>query len=237
MRGTFVPRFAKGMRRSVPWPTGSKSRRRWRSQGSGRAEPGPVRAEERGSAWERLDLILEPGGLAEADRVATQDRLDAIREARNSGLPLFRSFDSREVLRETLATLAGHGVDVGPSAIVNFDSLEVWVPAEAKRELAALSFVRHVRKPVAPVSAGIWESEGVELTGADLAHAAASPITGTGISVAIIDTDYQVLGDTMASLDDEPYAIPVTNMWKQKSSGSDVFENVRVQLKLDQRGL
>ena len=175
----------------------------------------------------RVDLLLDPAGFPEGDRARSVDRMRAMAEAKASGLPLFRSFEPRETIRETLAILEEKGVNLGPSAIVNFDSIEASMSAETRREVGTLPFIRKMRKPAAPVPAGLWDSEGIELTYADLAHfgATAPPITGAGISVAIIDTDYQVLGDTMASLDDELYAIPVTNMWKQKSSGSDVFEN------------
>lgn len=181
----------------------------------------------------RLDILLDPAALPERDRAASEDRLQAIREARSSGIPLFRSFDARETLQDTLAILSDLGADVGEDAIVNFDSLEVTIPLEAKRELVKLPFIRKIRKPITPVSTGLVDSEGIELTGADIAHAGAfrPPITGTGVSVAVIDRHYRFLDDTIASPDDELKTIPVANQWKQRGTSQaneGIFDNVSI---------
>lgn len=178
----------------------------------------------------RISITLDPAGMPEADRIRTEERMQAIADALESDLPLFVSFDPRETLSETLAILEDHGVDVGPSAIVNFDSLSAWIPAdrEARQEIGALPFVKKLRKPVAPVSAGVFDSEGIEATGADLAHlgASAPTVTGDGITVAIIDTEYEVLNEVIADAGDELYAIPTTDMWFEASSNN--FANISV---------
>jgi len=189
----------------------------------GATEPAP--------GMRRVDILLDPTALPPADRAASEDRRLAIAQARGSGLPLFRSFEPRATLGETLAILRAEGVDLGPSAIVNFDSIEAWIPAAARRELAALPFIKRIRKPVAPVAAGLFDSEGIELTGADLAHTAGT--TGAGITVAIIDKDYKSLTNTITDVNDELYAIPTTDMWEQASSGSASFNNVDLDTKGD----
>ncbi len=169
----------------------------------------------------RVDILLDPTALPPADRAASADRLQAIAEATQSKLPLFRSFEPRDTLGETLAILASHGVDLGPSSVVNFDSLEVWMPVHAKRDLAELEFIKKIRPPVAPISAGLFDSEGIEATGADLAHIAVPPILGSGITVAIIDRDYEFLDTTIADPEDELYSIPVSDMFLQATSNCD----------------
>ncbi|MDG2305954.1 MAG: S8 family serine peptidase [Candidatus Binatia bacterium] len=187
---------------------------------------GPARGEgttERGApTMRRVDIVLKAAGFPAADRAASEDRIQAIAEARSSDLPLFRSFDPRDTLSETLAILADHGVDLGPTAVINFDTLEAWMPVDAKKDLAKLPFIRWIREPVAPVSAGVWDSEGIELTLADLAHAAGE--TGTGISVAIIDKDYEVLTDTIGDIDDELKSIAISDMFRQVGS-NNTFQN------------
>lgn len=191
-------------------------------------EAAPVVADTK---MRRVDILLDPTALPAADRAASAERLRAIDDAMNSGLPLFVSYEPRETLRETLAILADLGVEVGSTAVVNFDTLEVWMPVDAKRDLAKLPFIKKIRKPVAPVSAGVFDSEGIEATGADLAHAAA--VTGDGITVAIIDRDYEDLDTVIADAGDELYAIPVSDMFLQQSSGSANFNNISVNAQGD----
>lgn len=196
----------------------------------------PARADTRqGEELRRVDILLDPLALPEVDRDASADRIRAIAEANASNLPLFRSFDPRETLAETLEILASHGVRTGPSAVVNFDTLEVWMPREAKRELAKLPFIKKIRTPVAPVPAGLFDSEGIEVTGADLAHAGgmAPAVTGSGVSVAIIDRDYEVLDTVIADPNDELPAIPVSSQFLQQSAGSSNFNNISVNAQGD----
>lgn len=183
----------------------------------------------------RVDILLDPATLPERDRAASAERLEAIAAALDSDLPLFRSFDPRDTLQDTLRILASHGADVGETAVVNFDTLEVTIPVTAKSELAKLPFIKKIRKPVAPVSTGVFDSEGVGLTGADLAQAATPAVDGTGISVAIIDRDYRHLGATMADPNDELKTIPVDpNQWEQRSSGNaDTWDHVSLDFKGD----
>lgn len=195
-------------------------------------EAAPLIAETK---MRRVDIVLDPTSLPAADRAASAERLRAIEEAASSDLPLFVSYDPRETLRETLAMLGDLGVEVGSSAVVNFDTLEVWMPVDAKRDLAKLPFIKKIRKPVAPVSAGVFDSEGIEATGADLAHlgATAPAVTGDGITVAIIDRDYEILDTVIADAGDELYAIPTTDMFLQQSSGSSNFNNISVNAQGD----
>ena len=108
----------------------------------------------------RLELVLEPDELPAADRDRFHDRLDAIAESIGGNVPLFRSFDPREVLADSLGQLAAMGIDVGDSsdAILNFDSLEVSVPAGTVESIERLPWIRQARHPVAATPAGQFDS-------------------------------------------------------------------------------
>jgi hypothetical protein len=167
-------------------------------------------------AAERVEIVLEPAALPAADRVRHDDRRQAIADAIASGLPLWRSFEPREVLHDALAALAANGVDLGESAIVNFDSLEADVPDGARAALASLPFVREVRSPMVGTQAGTIDSEGLEAIGSDLANAGG--ITGVGVTVAVIDTDWKRLNATVQA-GDLP-AIPLSMQFKVAAAGN-----------------
>ena len=92
---------------------------------------------------ERVEIVLEPSALPAADRERFDDRAQSIADAIASGLPLWRSFEPREVLAQTLARLAQEGVEID-TAIVNFDSLEADASEGSRQRLAKLGFVRGV---------------------------------------------------------------------------------------------
>ncbi|MEW6268477.1 MAG: S8 family serine peptidase [Thermodesulfobacteriota bacterium] len=166
---------------------------------------------------ERVEIVLDVDALPEADRERFADRKQAIADAIASGLPLWRSFEPRDVLRDSLAALAAHGVDVGESAIVNFDSLEADVAAGKRDELDALPFVRRVFDPAFATPSGSLDSEGLEVIGSDVANLAG--VTGAGVTVAIIDSEWRSLAATMAS--DLP-AIPVTMQFRVNGIGTTI---------------
>jgi cysteine-rich repeat protein len=152
----------------------------------------------------RLDLLALPP----EDRERSRDRLSAIEESIAAGLPLFRSFDAREVLAESLADLAGLGADLGPSAVVNFDSLETTIPESSREAIAALPWVRRVGAPTRASASGLIDSEGVPQIGATAAHVLG--IAGQGITVAIIDDGFNHLNATIADGNDELAPIPTS---------------------------
>lgn len=164
---------------------------------------------------ERLEIVLDPAALPAGDRERFADRAQSIADATTSGLPLWRSFDARELLRESLAALARHGVDV-ETAIVNFDSLEADVPAGGRARLAALGFVREVHEPMFATASGSLDSEGLETIGSDIANVAG--LTGAGVKVAIIDSEWDSLNATIAE-GDLP-AIPVSLQFKVNGVGT-----------------
>lgn len=164
----------------------------------------------------RLEIVLDANALPGADRERVADRQQAIDEAIASGMPLWRSFDARETLGETLAALAREGVDLGPTAIVNFDSLEADVPADARDRIAKLPFVRTVVEPGFATPSGTLDSEGLEAIGSDIANLAG--ITGAGIKVAVIDSEWHSLNATIAE-GDLP-AIPVTMQYRVATGGA-----------------
>jgi hypothetical protein len=149
----------------------------------------------------RLAIGLSMKDLPEKDAAASTERTEAIRAALDSPLPLFRSFDARETLAESLRQLESLGVDTGSTAIVNFDGLEANVPVEAIPSIKALPFVRGLTAPVAPTPTGFYDSEGIEIHLADLAHIAGA--RGDQVKVAIIDMDFGYLNAVTALPDDE----------------------------------
>src|SRR5262245_59997019 len=98
----------------------------------GLAESGVPLAPDAQPSSLRVQITLDPRRLPEPDRTLSADRIQAIEEALSSGLPLFRSFDPREVLARSLAVLAQQGADLSSgSATLSFDTLEVTIPAES----------------------------------------------------------------------------------------------------------
>jgi len=165
---------------------------------------------------ERVELTLNAAQLPAADRERLADRAQSIADAIASGLPLWRSFDPREVLHDTLAALGSAGAVIGKTAIVNFDLLEVDVPAGKRAALEKLGFVRSVREPSYGTPSGSIDSDGLEAIGSDIANAAG--LTGAGITVAVIDSEWESLADVMAE-GDLP-AIPVNMQFRVTSSGT-----------------
>lgn len=161
--------------------------------------PALAQAADQAPATRRVEILLEVDRLPEADRAHLADRRQAIADAKASRLPLWRSFDPREALAGALAELARHGADLGDTAIINFDSLEVDVPESAVEKLAALPFVRTVREPVIGTPTGEIDSEAIEDLGIDLVHAMG--VTGAGVKVAILDSDWKSLAETIAAGD------------------------------------
>jgi hypothetical protein len=64
----------------------------------GLAQPGVRLTPDTQPSSLRVQITLDPQRLPEPDRTLSADRMQAIEEALSSGLPLFRSFDPREVL-------------------------------------------------------------------------------------------------------------------------------------------
>ncbi|MBY0274304.1 S8 family serine peptidase [Candidatus Binatia bacterium] len=187
------------------------------------AAPSPVRAATP-ERTERVEITLDAAKLPGADRARLADRAQSISDAIASGIPLWRSFDPREVLHDTLATLAREGADVGATAIVNFDLLEVDVPASKRARLERLGFVRKVEQPGFMTPSGMLDSEGLEAIGSDIANTAG--LTGTGIKVAVIDSEWQSLDDTIAA-GDLP-AIPVNLQFKVQSNGAKITSGASI---------
>ena len=150
--------------------------------------------------------------MPRADQSRLADRRQAIETAKISPLPLFRSFSPRATITETLSILSSHGARLDASAILNFDSVEIELPLESVDAVRALPFVRSVRKPARPAPAGTYTNEGIELTGADIAHDA--EVTGQNITVAIIDEGYGAL-TFMLGETDELGTIPVSHMFNE----------------------
>jgi len=169
---------------------------------------------------ERMEIVLDPRALPAADRERFDDRAQSIADAVASGLPLWRSFEPREVLAQTLSQLADAGVDVG-GAIVNFDSLEADASAGTRERLAKLGFVRGVYDPAIATPSGSLDSEGLESIGSDLANLAG--ITGAGIKVAVIDSEWDVLAETIAE-GDLP-AIPLSMQFQVNATGTTIAAN------------
>ena len=96
---------------------------------------GSARAEA--PATERIDITLDIEKLPAADLTRVRDRLQAIDLTLTSQTKLFRSFAAREVLAESLQVLAANGADIGASAVINFDSIEIDIPA-GTRDTAGL---------------------------------------------------------------------------------------------------
>jgi len=170
---------------------------------------------------ERVEVTLNAARLPAADRERLADRAQSIADAIASGLPLWRSFDPREVLHDTLAALGSAGADVGETAIVNFDLLEVDVPAGKRAALEKLGFVHSVREPSYGTPSGTIDSDGLEAIGSDVANAAG--LTGAGIKVAVIDSEWESLADVVAE-GDLP-GIPV-NMQFRVATDRTVTANV-----------
>lgn len=173
---------------------------------------------------ERVEITLDATKLPRADRERLADRAQSISDAIASGIPLWRSFDPREVLHDTLATLAREGADVGPTAIVNFDLLEVDVPASKRARLEKVGFVKKVEQPGFMTPSGQLDSEGLESIGSDIANTAG--LTGTGIKVAVIDSEWQSLDETIAAGDLS--AIPVNLQFKVQSNGSKITSGATI---------
>jgi subtilisin family serine protease len=165
----------------------------------------------------RLELVLEPDQLPAADRDRFHDRLNAIKESIDGNVPLFRSFDPREVLADSLHQLTAMGVDLGESsdAILNFDSLEANVPAGALGTIEKLPWIRQARHPIAATPAGKFDSEALPTIGSPVANL--EGLTGNGITVAIIDDGFNYLNKAISScFDDDGLpgtpCIPVTEL-------------------------
>jgi len=175
-------------------------------------------ANEGAASSERLEIVFDPAALPASDRERFEDRAQSIRDAVASGLPLWRSFDAREVLHDTLAALAKHGVDVGDAAIINFDSIEAEVATAQRDSLKSLRFVRETHSPMVATPAGNVDSEGLEALGTDVANTAG--ITGAGIKVAIIDSEWRDLNATVAA--EELSEIPVPLQFQVNGTGTTV---------------
>jgi subtilisin family serine protease len=172
-------------------------------------------------AWvgpgERVELVLEPASLPAGDRQRSRDRIEAIAESIASSLPLFRSFDPRAVLADSLAVLADHGVDLA-DAILNFDSVEATVPADARAAIEVLPWIREVRHAVVATSSGRLDSEGLDLIGSRLANL--SGIRGSGITVAIIDDGFNQLNRAVADPHDELVPIAIAKQHRVNRAAS-----------------
>ena len=178
------------------------------------AVPAPGRAAATDRS-ERVEITLNAAQLPAADRERLADRTQSIADAIASRVPLWRSFDPREVLHDTLAALGAAGADVGETAIVNFDLLELEVPAEKRAQVEKLGFVRSVAAPTMATPSGTLDSEGLESIGSDVANLAG--LTGTGIKVAVIDSEWQSL-DAVIAEGDLP-AIPVSMQFRVQTGG------------------
>ena len=161
-------------------------------------------ADPAADARQRVHVSIELAGLAPAERAALAARDQAIAEALASGSPLLTSYDPREALGSALDDLAALGADIGPGAVLNFDSLEVDVPSAAVATLSSRPWVRAVSEPSVPVPSGLVDSEWLSLIGSDQANQLG--VTGAGVTVAIIDTGFAVLEETIEA--DELPPIP-----------------------------
>lgn len=165
---------------------------------------------------ERVEVTLNAARLPAADRERLADRAQSIADAIASGVPLWRSFDPREVLHDTLAALGAAGADVGETAIVNFDLLELDVPTDDRAKLERLGFVRSVDAPTLATPSGSFDSDGLAAIGSDVANLAG--LTGSGIKVAVIDSEWESLAAVIAA-GDLP-AIPVTMQFRVTTAGT-----------------
>ena len=179
------------------------------------AAPSSGRAATNG-ATERVEITLDAAKLPAADRERLADRAQSIADAIASGIPLWRSFDPREVLHDSLAALGAAGADVGETAIVNFDLVELDVPADRRAKLEKLAFVRSLDAPTFATPSGSLDSEGLEAIGSDVANLAG--LTGSGVTVAVIDSEWQSL-DAVIAAGDLP-AIPVGLQFRVTTGGT-----------------
>ncbi len=173
-----------------------------------------------GTASTRLHVSIDPVGLAITDRAALAEWQRAIGAARASGLPPPAHFSPRRALSAALSDLARLGVDTGASAVVNFDSLEIVLPADARPGLARLPWVRRVRTPQPPIPSGSVDSEWLARIGSDGANMLG--VTGSGITVAIIDTGFAVLDETVAA--GELIAIPANSKFEERPQNSGTIQ-------------
>ncbi|MFP6663672.1 MAG: hypothetical protein VCC00_05685, partial [Deltaproteobacteria bacterium] len=163
---------------------------------------GSARAEA--PATERIDITLDIEKLPAADLTRVRDRLQAIDLALTSQTKLFRSFAAREVLAESLQVLAANGADIGASAVINFDSIEIDIPAGTRDTIAALPLARRVRTPSRPIPASFpdpsYDSEwgGPPPYGLGYYAARTAGVTGSGITIAILDTNWDSLNPIIA---------------------------------------
>ena len=192
----------------------------------------PVAAALSPDSFERLDLTLRADQLPTADFARLRERREAIDIALASETRLLRSWDSREVLSETIRILESHGADLGESAIINFVSMEFSAPKAARATLAALPFVRRIKTPNKPIPASFpdvsYDSTwGDPAPGLDFYRSREQGHRGGGITIAIIDSEWGLL-DTIPTLEPEQLpVVPADNRFKQKqASGSSFFEGI-----------
>ena len=197
--------------------------------GSARADDSATPQTASPRATERVDLILNVAALPQADRARVAERQEAVRTALDTKQRLFRSFDARETLAETLAALALHGADTGPSATVNYDSIELDIPQGARAGFAALPFVKRLRTPSQPIPAQFPDSAsdsewgGETPSGLGYYAARTAGVRGAGVTVAILDTNWDYLDVIIADTDDHLPDVPAENRFKQKTSAISQF--------------
>jgi len=177
---------------------------------------------------DRMDITLRADKLPAADAARLQARREAIDIALHSKSRLLRSWDSREVLAETIRVLENHGADLGETAIINFVSMEFTAPASARRAIESLPFVRRLSEPSLPIPASYPDpSSDSEWGGVppslDFYRSREQGHRGEGVLVAIIDYEWGLL-DTIPTLDaDQLPVIPSENRFKQRQASGELF--------------
>jgi subtilisin family serine protease len=166
---------------------------------------------------EVVEIVLDPLTLPAGDAARSRERADAIAEAIATNVPLFRSYEPRETLAESLDVLAGLGVNID-DAVLNFDTIETSIPVASRDAIEALPWVSAVRDPVGATPTGQFDSEGLAEIGSNLANAAG--VTGTGIKVAIVDDSFNNLSATMDAVPDELPSISTTLQHRVNSAGN-----------------
>ena len=177
---------------------------------------------------DRMDITLRADKLPAADAARLQARREAIDIALQSKSRLLRSWDSREVLAETIQILENHGADLGDTAIVNFVSMEFTAPASARQAIESLPFVRRLSEPSLPIPASYPDPNSDSEWGGvppslDFYRSREQGHRGEGVLVAIIDYEWGLL-DTIPTLDpDQLPVIPSENRFKQRQASGSLF--------------
>ncbi|HYC21161.1 MAG TPA: S8 family serine peptidase [Candidatus Bathyarchaeia archaeon] len=155
---------------------------------------------------ERVEIRLDPLRLPAGDRSRLAEMRIAVHDAIARDARMFGGFEPRDVLAETIAALRSRGARFERHPIVNFDTIEVELPAARRDGVARLPFVRSLGAPgrVAP-AAPPYDSAGLPVIRATDAHT--NGILGAGARVAIVDEGFHELDATIGASELPPVTL------------------------------